>query len=144
MWIFAVQTWWSHPFIGVGLGNYQNLSWVVNFGQTTDISSNAGSTPHQFYLNLLVTLGVVGTVCVMLVMLSSIRTNVALRASPQFGLLAVALAFAITTNMFGGFADDSNMFSPHAGYLLWMLLGLSETLPILATQWTADRKIAIS
>jgi O-antigen ligase len=143
MWIFAVQTWWSHPFIGVGLGNYQNLSWVVNFGQTTDISSNAGSTPHQFYLNLLVTLGVVGTVCIVLVMLSSIRTNVALRASPQFGLLALAFAFAITTNMFGGFGDDSNMFSPHAGYLLWMLLGLSETLHILAAQRTADHKIAI-
>jgi O-antigen ligase len=144
MWIFAVQTWWSHPFIGVGLGSYQNLSWVVNFGQTSDTSSNAGSSPHQFYLNLLVTLGLVGTICVLLVMFYSIRTNLALRTNPQFGLVALALAFAITTNMMGGFGDDSNMFSPHAGYLLWMLLGLSETLHILAAQSTTDRKIAIS
>jgi O-antigen ligase len=131
MWIFAVQTWWSHPFIGVGLGNYQNLSWVVNFGQTSPTSPDAGSTPHQFYLNLLVAFGLVGTICVMLVMLYSIRTNLALRANAQFGLVALALAFAITTNIMGGFGDDSNMFSPHAGYLLWLLLGLSETLHIL-------------
>jgi hypothetical protein len=46
--------------------------------------------------------------------------------------------------MMGGFGDDSNMFSPHAGYLLWLLLGLSETLYIRAAEWTPKHKIAIS
>jgi O-antigen ligase len=144
IWIFAVQTWWSHPFIGVGLGNYQNLSWAVNFGQDSSVSSNPGSTPHEFYLNLLVTFGLAGTICVLFVMLYSIRTNLALRTAPRFGLVALALAFAISTNMMGGFGDDSNMFSPHAGYLLWLLLGLSETLYIRAAEWTPKHKIAIS
>src|SRR5581483_2243535 len=50
MWMFALQTWWSHPLIGVGVGNYEVLSsstdWVLG-------AQSLGTTPHQTYFYLL-------------------------------------------------------------------------------------------
>jgi len=129
MWFFAFETWLSHPVLGVGLGNYQNISGVVNFEQTADLS---GSSPHQIYLYLLVNFGIVGTACVLIVLLGSIRAGFRLRADAHLGVIALALAFALTTNMIGGFGDDSTMFSAHAGYLVWLLIALSECIRNLA------------
>jgi len=61
------------------------------------------------------------------VLLGSIRTNLKLRTDPELGLFTVALAFAVATALFASFADDSPLFGPHAGYILWLLIGLGET-----------------
>jgi len=74
----------------------------------------------------------VGTACVLIVLLGSIRAGFRLRADAHLGVIALALAFALTTNMIGGFGDDSTMFSAHAGYLVWLLIALSECIRNLA------------
>jgi hypothetical protein len=51
-----------------------------------------------------------------------------LRSHPCLGLIALALAFALCTNLIGWFGDDSTFFGPHTSYLVWLLLGLSEVL----------------
>lgn len=134
MWVFAIETWWSHPIAGVGLGNYQNLSASVNFDQTPGLS---GSSPHQIYLYLLVNFGLVGTACVLAILLGSIRTGILSRKDPQFGMIGLSLAFALTTNMLGGFGDDSNMFSAHAGYLVWLLIALTRCVRNLSSTNTS-------
>lgn len=123
MWLFALRTWWSHPLIGVGIGNYEYLSastdWVLG-------AKSMGTSPHQTYLYLLALLGAVGTGSVLIIMLGNIRKNFSLRAHPTLGPIAWGLTFALVVNMIGWFSDDSGFFGPHAGYLLWLLLGFSE------------------
>jgi hypothetical protein len=60
----------------------------------------------------------------MAIFISSIRRNL----EPRFGLIGVALAFSIAVNLMGGFSDDSGFNGPHASYLLWLVIGLSEAL----------------
>ena len=125
-WTFAVIIWRSHPLLGVGFGNYQLLEYDNEF-----IHSEwglAGSSPHETYLYLLASLGIVGTVSIMIVMLGSIRTNLRLHTDPEWGLIGLALAFAFVANMFGWFGDDASFLGAHANYLLWLLIGLSEAI----------------
>ncbi|MGA8556436.1 MAG: hypothetical protein WB630_18630, partial [Candidatus Acidiferrales bacterium] len=80
------------------------------------------------YLFLLASLGVVGTVSVLVITLGTIRSNLRLRTDPKLGLIALALAFALTANMLGWFADDASFLGAHANYLFWLLIGLSEAI----------------
>jgi hypothetical protein len=36
--------------------------------------------------------------------------------------------------MIGWFADDSGFYGPHAGYLLWLYVGLSEVIARFVSQ----------
>ena len=84
--------------------------------------------PHETYLFLLASLGVVGTVTILIITLGTIRSDLRLRAHPQLGLIALALAFALTANMLGWLSDDASFLGAHANYLFWLLIGLSEAI----------------
>lgn len=129
-WLFAWDTWRSHPLLGVGIGNFQILQ--LDHDLIHSDWAPGGSSPHQTYLYLLVQFGLVGFCSVLIVMLSSIRTSLTMRTNSEWRLPAFALSFALTTNMFGWFSDDSSFFGPHASYLVWLFLGLSETIRDLA------------
>jgi O-antigen ligase len=125
-WKFAITTWWSHPLIGVGYGNYQILEFAHEYVHSE--WGPGGSSPHETYLFLLASLGVVGTVSILVVTLGTIRSNLRLRTDPQLGLIALALAFALTANMLGWLSDDASFLGAHANYLFWLLIGLSEAI----------------
>jgi len=125
-WVFAFQTWRAHPLLGVGVGNYEVLSAEVDWLGIGPIG--AGSTPHETYLYLLAESGLVGFISIMIVFLSSIRSDLNLKSHPQLGIVGLALGFAILVDLIGGFSDDSGFVGPHTSYLLWLLIGLSEAL----------------
>jgi O-antigen ligase len=125
-WLFAVKTWWSHPLIGVGIGNYQILEYAHELVHSP--WGPSGSSPHETYLYLLAEMGLIGLICMLVILLKTIWTNIRLRKDPQLGLIALALAFALVTNMIGWFGDDSTFFGPHASYLVWLMVGLSEAV----------------
>lgn len=129
-WFFAWDTWRSHPLLGVGIGNFELLQFEHDFIHAAWAPS--GASPHQTYLYLLVQSGVLGLGSVLIVMLSSIRANLRLSTDANWGPITLALAFALTTNILGWFSDDSGFFGPHAGYLVWLLVGLSEAIRNLA------------
>jgi O-antigen ligase len=130
-WLFAAQVWWAHPLFGVGVGNFQALQFQHDFIHSP--WAPVGGSPHETYLYLLVQVGIVGLIATLVIMLGNIRGNLRLKAHPELGPMALALAFALIVNMFGWFSDDSSFFGPHASYLVWLLLGLSEAVRRLAT-----------
>lgn len=130
-WFFALQTWWSHPFFGLGVGNFEILQFQHDL--IHEEWAPSGASPHETYLYLLVQFGVVGLCSALIVMLGSIKDALKIRANREVGLVAFGLAFALTANMFGWFSDDSSFFGPHASYLVWLFVGLSEAVCNLAT-----------
>jgi putative inorganic carbon (hco3(-)) transporter len=129
LWSFGFQMWLAHPFFGVGVGNFDSLAAGRN-----PLWSDLGVGPHNTYVYLLVDLGILGLTSILAIIVGNIRTNLKLRTDPYLGLAGVALAFALTTNLFGWMTDDSVFFAPHAGYLLWLLVGLSEAVANLSRQ----------
>jgi hypothetical protein len=129
-WRIALQTWWSHPLIGVGIGNFEFLSAEYDFVLG---AQSQGSSPHQTYLYLLANYGLIGTIAVLAILVTSIRINLQLgRSGSDLYLIALALAFALAVNLIGGFSDDSTYLGPHTSYLLWLLIGLTESVRNLA------------
>ncbi len=129
-WLFALQTWWSHPWLGVGVGSYQLLEYSHEIFRSASVPS--GSTPQEAYLFLLAQSGIIGLASMLVLLLGTIWTNVRMKPNPRLGLIALTLAFALTTAMFSSFTDNSALFGPHAGYLFWLLVGLSEAVRNLA------------
>ena len=129
-WKLAVQTWLSHPLLGVGIGNYEFTSAGYDFVLGPQ---SQGSSPHETYLYLLASIGLVGTMSVLVILVSTLRSNLRdAGTNPDLRLLKLALAFALAANMIGWFGDDSGFYGPHAGYLLWLFVGLSEAIPRIA------------
>ena len=123
-WKLALQLWWQHPFIGAGIGNFEFFSSDFDFVRG---SQSQGSTPHQTYLYLLANTGIVGLIAVLAVFIGTIRTNLKLmRSTGAIKIIAWAFAFAFSVNLIGWFSDDSVLLGPHAGYLLWLLVGMAE------------------
>jgi len=129
-WKLALQIWWSHPWVGAGMGNFE----YFYAGNDLVLGANSqGSSPHQTYLYLLANFGLVGTVSVLLIIVGALRSNIKVMLSrSETAGIGLALAFALATNMIGGFADDSGFFGPHASSLLWIFIGLSEVLLTLS------------
>jgi len=130
-WTFAVQTWWVHPLFGVGIGNYE----ILEYAHETIHSpwGEGGSTPHNTYLYLLAESGVVGLVGMLAIVFGTLLRSLNLRQNPQYGLIALALAFGLTCNLIGWCGDDSTFTGPHTSYLLWFIVGLSEVVRNLAS-----------
>jgi len=130
-WTFAVQTWWAHPLFGVGIGNYE----ILEYAHETIHSpwGEGGSTPHNTYLYLLAESGVVGLVGMLAIVFGTLLRSLNLRQNPQYGLIALALAFGLTCNLIGWCGDDSTFTGPHTSYLLWFIVGLSEVVRNLAS-----------
>lgn len=126
-WKLAVQIWWAHPLWGGGIGNYESVSADYDFVLG---ANSQGSSPHETYLYLLANYGLIGAISVLYVLWKSVRANLNLfmDGEPKIRMIAGALAFGICCNLVGWFADDSGFLGPHAGYLLWLLVGLSEVL----------------
>ena len=91
-----------------------------------------GSTPHNTYLYLLAESGIVGLVGMLAIMLGTMRKSLSLRRHPEYGVIALGLAFGLTCNLIGWFGDDSTFTGPHTSYLLWLIVGLSEAVRNLA------------
>ena len=64
----------------------------------------------------------------LVILLGTIRANFRIAKHSELGLVALGLAFALVVNMIGWFSDDSTFVGPHAGYLLWLFAGLSESV----------------
>lgn len=126
-WTFALGRWWSHPLLGLGVGNYEILEAAHEWLETSAWAP-AGGSPHETYIYILVQYGLAGLASILVILVGTIRTNLSLKRNPEWGLIAVALAFALATNMLGGFSDDSAFFGPHASYLVWLFIGLSEAI----------------
>jgi O-antigen ligase len=125
-WKLALQLWWMHPLIGAGIGGYEHFSSNYDFVLG---AQSQGSTPHQTYLYLLANTGLVGFIAVLVIVLSTFKSNIQLmKSSSEMRLLGWALAFAICTNLLGWFSDDSGQVGPHASYLFWLFIGLSEVI----------------
>lgn len=125
-WKLALQLWWAHPFIGAGIGNFEYFSASYDFVLG---AKSQGSTPHETYLYLLANTGLLGIVAVLAIVVGAFRSNIRLmKADREFRLLAWALAFAICAALMGWFSDDSVQVGPHASYLFWLIIGLSEVL----------------
>jgi O-antigen ligase len=112
--------------MGVGIGNYEILEYAHEFIHSP--WGPSGSTPHETYLYLLAESGLIGLFSMLFIVVGNVRSNLKLRSHPCLGLIALALAFALCTNLIGWFGDDSTFFGPHTSYLVWLLLGLSEVL----------------
>lgn len=123
-WKIALQTWWSHPLIGAGVGNFESISADYDFMRG---AQSLGSSPHETYFYLLANLGLIGTTSVLVIMFRTIRSSLTvMNAKGSNSVLGFALAFAITTSLLGWLSDDSGFLGPHASYLLWLLVALSE------------------
>jgi O-antigen ligase len=137
-WTLAAIAIRAHPVIGIGYGNFPNMTLgILQF--LTQEWVESGSSPHEAYLYISAELGIVGLVAVLFVLVSTVRTNLKLRADPWLGPATLALAFGLTTAMLGGFSDDSPFFGPHGSYLVWFFVGLSEAIRNLAVSYTPDR-----
>jgi O-antigen ligase len=134
-WKLALQVWWTHPFIGAGIGNFEYVS--ADYDPVRGASSQ-GTTPHQTYLLLMANTGIVGLFAILVIILGSLRSNLQLMKSGSYmRSLPWALAFALSTNLLGWFSDDSPLVGPHASYLLWLFVGLSEVIARLAGDETS-------
>lgn len=129
-WAFAFRVWLDHPLFGVGAGNFQALQYDFDFLHSP--WAPAGSSPHETYLYILAQFGLVGFVSILVIVLGALRSDWKLRGDPKLGIVALGLAFALTVNLIGWFSDDSTFFSPHAGYLVWVIIGLSEAVRNIA------------
>ena len=131
-WKLALQTWWAHPLLGVGIGNFEFFSADYDFVLG---AQSQGSSPHETFLYLLANYGLIGTGAVLAIVLASIRSNLkVLRNYSLLAPIAGALAFSIAVNLIGWFSDDSTYLGPHTSYLLWLMIGLSEAVRRLAMQ----------
>lgn len=131
-WKIALQLWWAHPLIGAGIGNYEFFSADYDFVLG---AQSQGSSPHQTYLYLLANYGLIGTFAVLYILVATIRSNIQVaRRDPAVKLISFAIAFALAVNLMGWFSDDSGYLGPHASYLLWLLVGLSEAIHNLAAR----------
>jgi putative inorganic carbon (hco3(-)) transporter len=131
IWLLALDTWRSHPVIGIGYGNFPSvtvgaLQWLSNEW----VSS--GTSPHNIYLFILAELGLVGFAAIVFIFVRTVRTNLRLLSAPGLGHIALTLAFALTTALFGGCSDDSALYGPHTSYLVWLFIGMSEAVFNLA------------
>lgn len=126
-WALAWSAFISHPVIGIGYGNFPSMTLDFLHWIRFDLAPE-GSSPHAFYLYLLAELGLLGLASVIFIFLSTVRSNVQLRGTRELGYIGLALAFALTTVLIDGFSDDSALYGAHAGYLLWLFIGLSEAV----------------
>jgi putative inorganic carbon (hco3(-)) transporter len=124
-WLFAMQVWWSHPFLGVGIGNFEKLEYEHEYLHSEWVQ--IGSTPQNAYVYLLALSGIVGLWSILAILMGTIRTNLRMRNRAKMGAIALSLAFALTTTVFASLTDDGPLFGPHAAYLFWLFIGLSET-----------------
>lgn len=125
-WKIAVSTWLEHPWIGAGIGNFEFLSADYDFVLG---AKSLGTSPHETYLYLLSSLGLLGAVSVLAIMFSSIRSSLrVMRTHSKMSWIGLAIAFALIASMIGWFGDDSAFLGAHGSYLLWLLIGLSEAL----------------
>lgn len=140
-WKLALQLWWMHPLIGAGIGGYEQYS--SNFDFVLGNQSQ-GSTPHQTYFYLLANTGLAGFVAILVIVLSTFRNNIRLmKQNPEMKWLAWALAFAICTNLLGWFSDDSGQTGPHASYVFWLFIGLSEVISRLGCRHVVPSEVAL-
>ena len=130
-WMLALQAWRSHPLIGIGYGSFPSMT-VGNLDFLTQDWVSSGSSPHNIYLYLLSELGLVGLATVVFIFFRTVRTNLRLLNTPGLRQIGLGLAFALTTAFIGGCSDDSVLYGPHASYLVWLLIGLSEAVSNLS------------
>jgi O-antigen ligase len=127
IWGLALRTFLAHPIQGVGFGNFSGLV-SGQFEWMRPEMQDIGTTPHNFYLYVLAEFGAIGLIAFLIVIGGSILGALSLKNYAPLARLGIALAFAMTTVLIAGSADDSPVFGSHSGYLLWLFIGLSEAM----------------
>ena len=141
-WLFAGQVWWSHPILGIGVGNFEKLEYEHEYLPSEWVQT--GSTPQNAYVYLLALSGIVGLTSILAILLGAIRSDLSLRRNPQLRLIALAIAFGLTTVLFASLTDDGPLFGAHAAYLVWLFVGLSEALRNLVSLSNSGLPLALS
>jgi putative inorganic carbon (HCO3(-)) transporter len=139
-WGLAWSAFRSHPMLGIGYGNFPSLT-LGSLEWITQEWVPSGSSPHNFYFYLLSELGLVGLVSIVFIFISTVRANIQLRSTHALGYIGLALSFALTTALIDGFSDDSALYGPHAGYLLWLFIGMSEAVRNLSEPMFGIRRL---
>jgi hypothetical protein len=142
-WQLALQAWWSHPWFGVGYGSFPSLT-VGNLQWLSQDWVSSGTSPHNIYLYLLSELGLIGLAAVLFIFFRTLRTNLRQPVVPGLRYAALGLAFALTTALVGGFSDDSVLYGPHASYLVWLLIGMSEAVFNLSSGSSGIQGVKVS
>jgi hypothetical protein len=119
LWLVGLQMIWERPLLGIGMDNFRLTygDWLGRpfFNQT--IHTN------NFYLEMLVSLGILGAVPFFL-WLGSLLVNI-LRTlrRPDKSMWQVAIAAGLLTFVIHGFLDFFLLFNS-TGLLFWLLVGL--------------------
>jgi len=100
--------------------------WVLGYGPEFDLifSSNSRtfSNPHNQYLRWLLSLGAVGLILVLMVVLPGVRSLMKLRRDPSVNIVWLCLVFSAVTSGFGGLSVWGR---PHEIWLIvWMPIAL--------------------
>jgi probable O-glycosylation ligase (exosortase A-associated) len=125
----------SHPFFGVGLGNFK-----PEMKRYTPEGVNVDTIAHNTYVELAAELGIPGLLLYLTMIFSSLRTleNVHRRAirsdQPTLGRAAAGIQAGLV-----GFAVSSFFLSAEYQRLLWLMIFLSATLPSILRSAAKDR-----
>lgn len=137
VWTVAWRVFEHHPWLGVGLGNFQVVEarYVLLPGNLTHVRliSETPKLTHNAYLGLLTETGVVGLVLYGIVVVLSLRTSwLAARQFDMVGAVGLGnLARSVliaTIGMLAAMFFISNPYDPR----LWVLLALGPVLHTLA------------
>lgn len=122
----ALKIWRTEPFMGVGFGNFQRI------GQTMFPSDEVLFQPqvvhaHNFFLESLVTTGVLGFVCFFLFTFKSFTTMLEVlrkySRTPSY-LIVLLFAFVVWIEVLGGFFDYGIFYIYSlSSFLFWLMLG---------------------
>jgi O-antigen ligase len=139
-WALAVSAVVAHPLIGIGYGNFPNMT-LGTLRFLTEEWVSSGSSPHDVYLYFAAELGILGLLAMLFVLIPTVWSTLKLRTDAWVGSAGLALAFGICAAMLGGFSDDSPFYGPHCGYLVWLFVGLGEATANIAIQRTTAMTI---
>ncbi|MGZ4334119.1 MAG: O-antigen ligase family protein [Gaiellaceae bacterium] len=140
LWLAARAAFVRHPFTGIGYGAFPSQSSELLL-QTPGVNlqvnqvTSAGHEVHNAYLGTATELGIPGVTffCGMLLSLAATLLRIARmarrRGNDYISRLAVALLISLT-----GWAVASVFLSSETSRVLWIMLGLSLSLPRLVEQ----------
>jgi putative inorganic carbon (HCO3(-)) transporter len=120
--IFAAGwgVFWSHPFIGVGYGNFRNL-----FANALGVSMSNLDT-HNQYLQLLAETGIAGLVAFMgLVVVTLREAHRQLRTGDATGkIIGFSAITALASVLIHGLVDTMFLQSPEYNATFWLIIAL--------------------
>jgi O-antigen ligase len=103
----ALRMWWQFPLMGVGQGNFLRVSSQYDFSGSALMAMAGGENAHNYFLQLLVEIGLLGFVCVSGIFIWLFVQKRSVRAS----LIWAAIAALFIGNIYShSFVVRENLF----------------------------------